>query len=67
MDQISGKREKRKLQFEDKEENERRLRNLKISQKQQIYEKHNEKDRRIQEMRKVWLNSSMAEISTNGL
>jgi hypothetical protein len=39
MEQISGKREKRKLQFEDKAENEMRLKMLQMNMKYQIIEK----------------------------
>ena len=61
---IMSKKEKRKLQFESKTENERRLAMMRNTYKSSIIERHQEKDRKINEMHEKWVSLNKSNILT---
>lgn len=53
---LSGKIEKRRLQFEDKHENEQRIKALRSNYHKALIDKHLTKEKKISEMKRIWLN-----------
>ena len=56
--------EKKRLLFEDKKENERRIKAMRQTFYQGIMERHQSKESKVREMRRVWLNKDRESIDT---
>lgn len=63
-DAIMTAAEKKRLLFEDKKENERRLKAMRQTFYQGIMERHQSKENKVREMRRVWLNKDRESIDT---
>jgi len=50
--------------FEDKNENERRLKSMRLDKKQAIIEKHEVKGKKISEMRRIFLNKDKEPVES---
>lgn len=56
--------EKKRLLFEDKKENERRIKAMRQTFYQGIMERHQSKESKVREMRRVWFNKDRESIDT---
>jgi alpha-glucuronidase len=61
---IMSAAEKKRLLFEDKKENEQRLKAMRQTFYQGIMERHQSKESKVREMRRVWLNKDRESIDT---